>query len=517
MRSLLLMLACAPEPPPLVPGSASPEPPATRHVVEVHVRPAIVWSTLPQRAEIGGLVTGLFEMGLSDLVDVAPEVDGVPPSPGLADRLQTHVEPWTAKLAVTPGEGSGRPGDPASRPLRVGVLLCNPSGGCVNFERPGTRGTLAETMGGLLSDVAHPLGRAPSPAVATRWAGPLSTDPYAQLMCGRSGSIFYGLRDPVDLAVRFDRRADPVAKAVYLDPKMSLGWWFVGRLHASLGNLELAREAFTLGVSAHPDGAVLRADEAVAYGRLEKWDTAWARWREVEALVPGDPRFAVPRARAALKAEKVKEALAILDSLPEAFQSERSVAELRVAIAEATGRSSNYDELLARWQDAAPSDPEPVRRRVALRIDDGRWEEALALTDELKARGAGDEATRQAMALAVGLERYADAAAQARALGLEDEAARIEARGAMAEDPQAVPAIVAASTEPSLLVAAGEALLRGRDPEAALAKADAALAQRPWFAEAHALRARALDALGDAESAAAARRTLRQVDPAWRG
>lgn len=473
-----------------------------RHLVEVHLQPAQVGPGVRQAGELGGLLTAILEAGLSDLPDVVGVVDGVPSAPGLADGLRTGAELWAGRIEASL----------AGDAVDVRLNLCDPAGECSPFEVRAPREEVTAAAAELLASTARKLGKDVSEERVAAWATPQSHDPYAVLLCGRAAAVYYGLRPPVEEALRGDKRRDPIARAVYVDPAMALGWWVVGRIAYGRGEWDAAREAFTRAEIARPSIAA-RAAEAAALSAAGRSEAAWSAWVAVNAMSPDDPRFAVPRARAALRADRVADAVAVLDALPTRFQDERPVAELRVAIAEVTGQSSNYDELLERWQRAAPNDPEPVRRRVNLRVDAGRWAEALELNDLLAQRGAHDEAALRAIGIAIGLREYDLSAQSAQSLGLVDLADRIRARAAWEADPRAVVAVVEAATDlPGRVAAAHAALARG-DAALARQRAEAALKLDPWFPEALDALAQACDALGQPADAAAARAALRRVDP----
>ena len=495
----------APEPAAEAPPEQIPEAVvgAERHVVEVHLELPVIWTGVHQPTELAGLLTALVEGGLGDLADVAPVVTGLPMAPGLEGRLTTHAEVWTGRLGVSEGEGDQ---------LRYGLVLCDAEGTCSDIEAKGTRDAPAVPIAELLHGAAATLGRSPLAEAEAAWAQPQSLDGYAVLVCGRGAATFYGLRAPVAEEDHYDQHKDPMARAVYIDPAMTAGWWMVGRDAATRADWQRAREAFTRSTLDRPSSILPQADEATALAALGKWDQAWQAWQSLDERAPGDPRFAVPRARAALESEHVTEALAILDALPTPFQDERPVAELRVAIAEATGASSNYDELLASWQQAAPHDPEPVRRRIRLRVEDGRYSEARELVVDLRVRGEPSEADKLAVALDVGLGELEGAAKGADRLGWPDVAARVRARAALEADPKASSAVYG-MTDPIALVVGGDADLAGGHADWALIEADRALEQEPWMPEALDVRARALDALGRGAEASETRERLRQADP----
>lgn len=498
-----------------------------RVVIVVDVEPAVVWPDVPHARELGGHLMGVLELGLVDLVDVVPRVDGAV-APGLSEPLLEDAERWRARVGVAPrGDVLSFglllcPDDPAKRPPappgdEEPTLDAPDAPGerpaCWNLEAVGLPEAPEAAMAVLLGQAVNVLGQPTADGASRDWGRPQSADAYAVLVTGRAAAVAYGFRPPVEDAHRGDVRRDALARAVFLDPGTSLGWWLVGRRAAALGEGWDAREAFARGLTARPASVGLRAAEASALATLGKWEIADARWEEIEAVSPGDLRFAVPRARAALEAGRPTAARAVLDALGARFQGNRTVAELRVAIADVVGRGEDYDALLVGWQDAAPESTEPVRRRIALRIDDRRYGEAYALTSTLAARGAAREAALLATALAIGLGDLDGAAVHADDADRREVAARIRARAALQARPDVVPPSLAEAADRWALLASGEALLAADRPAEALARANAALAAAPDLPEALDLRVRSASALGRTAEAEAARARLRWADP----
>lgn len=453
-----------------------------------------MWPGIRQSDELAGMFTATVEAALLDLADVTARVDGLPPTPGLDERLHAGEERWSIKLSLVP-----KPGDV----IRFSALVCDPSNTCTNAEADGTRDVPWQAMAQVVTDAASTLGRTAPPDVMATWAVPPSDDPYAILVCGRSAAVYYGIKSPVPESLIGDEKRDPIARAVYIDPAMPLAWWMVGRFRAARGEWGPAREAFTRAAIDRPQSVALRADEASALLHHQRPAQAHAAWAAVQERSPDDPRFAAQRARAALAAKEIPDVLAVLDGLGKRYQNERTVAELRVRVAEATGESSNYDELLERWQEAAPNEAEPVRRRIALREDAGRYDEALGLCAELEARGATNEAGRLAIAFLIGLGRLSEAAERADKIGEVDIAARIRTRAALEATPEALPTYAASLDDAYATIALGEALLARGDAVGAVRAADRVLASNAWQPEALDLRARAS---GDAATFDALRR-----------
>lgn len=506
MIAIQLLFACAAAPAPAPVGPA-PTPAAlpvqTGTLIEVVVTPPVALGRFRWEAEVEGLATALLESGLSELPGVVARVATVPPPPGLATPLRTGVETWTATLFV---------GDDPSY-LGFDVTLCDPLGACATQRATGSRDVVGEPIADLLGWAAGILGREPLPATVEGWRAPVSMDPYAVLVCGRSASTFYGILPPVPPERIGDKGADPITKAVYLDPGMGLAQWLLGRREAGLGEWFDARVAFTGATLSRPSSALYLADEAAALTADEHPDGALLTWTALGEAWPGDPRFQLPLARTALAAEQPRVAERVVHDLSAPFLDEPPVVELAVRIADAVGPDDDYDELLARWADAAPDEPEPVRRRINLRIRASRLDDAWELLPELASRGVTEEAARLTMALGVGTGRWKEAAAAASQLGLSDQAARISARGALEADPTVEPPMLDALADPWAKVAAGKIRFARKDAAGALLAADGALAMRRWMPEALALRAGALRALGRGAEAAVVEAELASADP----
>jgi tetratricopeptide (TPR) repeat protein len=479
--------------------------PPTQSAVQVAIHPPRAQGRFRWEAEVDGLATALVESGLSELPSVVAHVDTVPTSPGLSSTLRTGEQPWVASLEV--GENPSL--------LAFRLELCDPSGRCTAQQAGGSRDEVVAPVAELLVWAADRLGRPPTVAILDAWQGPVSPDPYAVLVCGRSAATFYGILPPVPAEKIGDKAADPIAKAVFLDPGMGLAEWILGRREAARGEWTSARVAFTGATLSRPGSAPFLADEAAALVEAGKPEGALLTWTSLAEAWPGDPRFQLPLARTALAAEQAKVADKVVRELSPAFLDEPPVVELAVRVADAIGPAGNYDELLARWADAAPHEAEPVRRRINLRIHADRLEEAWQMLPELANRGATDESARLQMAVGVGIGRWKEASDAARRVGENDMADRIDARAALARAPDLVPAAIGAAGDPYVRVSAGRIRLATGDPAGALADADATLASSPWFPEGLALEADALAALGRPEDADAARRRLAWSDPAF--
>ncbi len=480
---------------------------ATTHsLVEVAVFPPTGQAAKPfrWRAEVTGLATALVETGLSELPDVSATVTGVPTAPGLSRPLRTGTQQWTARLAM---------GDDPDL-LRFQLELCDKPGRCLAQQATGSRDRVVEPITDLLGWAGEVLGHPPTDAQRAVWAAPISADPYAVLVCGRSAATWYGILPAVALERVGDRNADPIAKAVWLDPAMGLAQWILGRREAARGEWGSARVAFTSATLGRPGSTAFLADEAAALAASGRGEAATVAWRSIQEAGPLDPRYQLPLALSAAESGQAAIAARVVTALDPRFLDEPAVVELSVRIADATGPDENYDLLLERWANAYPQEPEPVRRRIALRVRAGQLEEAWALLPELAQRGAAPEAARGRMAIGVGTERFDEAAAAAEELGETEVATRIRIRKALSGDPTIAPEALSAIPGPRARHVEGMARLRGGDAALALEAADAALADAPWMPEALALRAAALALLGRDQEGAEARAKMTLADPA---
>lgn len=443
-----------------------------------------------------GLALAMLESGLAELPAVVPLVHGAPPSPGLAAAPVHSAARWKLTVSV-------------ARDGSLQASACDAEDNCAPLRRDIDWKVPHEGLSAVLNALAERLGR-PSP----RPLPPVAKDPYAVLLVGRGAASFYGVTAAVPTDRLGDRRRDPVERALFIEPRAVLARWIEGRRHLALGQLEQAHHAFNRVTVLASDTVLFRADEAavlLSMGHLRAASTAWGT---VAKRGGDDPRFAVPHARSLLHNGRVPEAARVFDQLPPALQTDPVVLEAKVALADAGGPHVDVDALLALWQAQAPLDPVPVRRRIAARVEEKRYAEALDLSRELEARGAAEEAGRLSLALAVALRDWEGAAEIATAQGKPQLSARIRARGALEADPAAVPE-EAALLAPIDWVVRGRAYLAGGRSAEALADADRALRQDRWLAEALALREDSLRALGRSAEADEAATRLRQADPAW--
>lgn len=459
--------------------------------------------TVRRPAETCGILAALLESGLADLEDVVPNVQGVPVSPGIRDHLQLGAERWTGSVFVH--------GDKSD--ITVMLTLCGPDGACVEHRADGVYEGPHAIAATLLPLAAATLDRQPLPGAVDAWALPQSPDPYAVMIAGRGASIFYGQGEPLDPEDVGDRKRDPITRALYLDPAMPLGQWIAGRRAQTLG--KSGRGEFARAAVLRPRSLLFQADAAAALLADGDAEGALAAWQVVEAQQPKDPRFTVARARTAMGLERHALATTMLDGLREGLQDDRTVVELRVQIADATGAGEGHDDLLARWEAAAPEEAEPVRRRLALRVEAGRYREALEFTEVLTARGAREEANRAAMALAVGLREWELAAREAESLGLPEVASDLQIRASIEAEERQLPPGLEQDKEPAARIVEGQWWLSHEAPDRALRIAEALLVTQPWWPEALALAHRAAVGSGRGAEAAAYEARLLLADPAW--
>ncbi len=485
----LLLGACAPADDA---GDAGSPTAPWRGLREVEIAPAVARDDMPRALELRGLVTGLVELGLTDLPGVLPRVAEAPPSPGLAHPLPLRSERWTLRLQV----------DQRDEVVMIDATACAPTGRCAELQGQGPGAEAATAR--LLHALARQLDRSPVGAADLRWQAPLSKDPYAILLSGRAAAAFYGLRPAAAPGDEDDPRKDPIARAVLVDPGVPLSTWVQARDRARRGVDPGA--ALERAMASRPEATALLADAAAAADAARRPARAREAWEQVAERAPRDPRYALPLTRARLAHKDPAAAAAALDALPADVQDLREVIELRVGVADALGPPGADDALLGRWQEAAPDDPVPVRRRVADRAHAGDLAGAFALLDALEARGERELAGRWRVALSLDLAGPAAALAAAEALGDPAVLDRVRARAEGGPPPPLA--------EPVARLAWAEAELRAGRPAVARAAAEGVISRDPHLPEAWSLLARVAEATGDADGAAKARQRAAFLDPA---
>ena len=481
---------------------ASPEvEPEPLPIVEVRFAPASVPEGVAHREELRGLLTVLVEMGLADLQGVVPLVDGATVAPGLDDPVWSLSRTWTGALTMF-----------GSDPLQLNLELCAEADACTVLRGEGPLAEPWIAVAQVLEGASHTLGRtAALPGAPDDWQRPVSNDPYAVLLAGRAAAVLYGTLPPPAAEDVGDRRRDPIARAVYVDPHDAPAAWVLIRRDAEQGRFASAQDAFERALEARPSSLALLADRAALSALASKPGTALDAWLAMSGRTPRDLRFRLPLARAHLRNHQSTEASAVLDRLPDWCQDERAVVEMRVAITDAAGDVVAGDALLARWQAAAPDDPEPIRRRIALRVTERQYAAALDLIDELAATGAAEEASRLEMTLSLGVDDLERADRAARDLGLDDVARRIAVRRTIADDPAATLAAIGATRDRWERLTRAQAFLEEGEAGKALAEVDAVLHDAPYQPEALALQIRCLEKLH--RPVAVARARLAWSDP----
>jgi tetratricopeptide (TPR) repeat protein len=465
---------------------ASPEAePEPLPIIEVRFAPASVPASVAHREETSGLLTALVEMGLADLQGVIPIVEGARTAPGLADPVRSLGQTWTGALTMF-----------GSDPLQLNLELCSEPDACSVLRGEGPLAepwvAVAEVLDGASEILAR---KAALPGAPDEWRRPASKDPYAVLLAGRAAAVLYGILPPPPEEDLGDRREDAIVRAVYVDPHDAAAAWILIRRDAARGQFATAQEAFERALAARPSSLALLADQAALSALASKPATALDAWLAMSARTPRDLRFRLPLARAHVRNQESGEASAVLDNLPGWAQDERAVVEIRVAIADAAGDVAAGDALLARWQAAAPDDPEPIRRRIGLRVSERQYAAALDLIDELAATGATEEAGRLDMTLSLGIDDLERADRAARVLGLDDVARRIAVRRTIAGDPAAALAAIGRSPDRWERLTRAQALLESGEAPKALAEIDPVLDKAPFQPEALELQIACLEQL----------------------
>lgn len=502
MTALVLglgVLACGGAAPEEVPAEAAVPKPIL--VTELRLPVLTVERSFTHDAELRGLVTLAMELGLSDIPGVVPLVPGDGPPPAFAGSRPPAGRMADARLLAR--------GSPEA--LELELEVCIAGEGCESTVATGTLKAPWDAIGTLLEGAAAALDVDVEEAVVTAWHKPGSKDSYSELITGRAAAAYYGLIPPS--LTPGDRKADPVVKAVYLDPGQPLAQWMRARWEvASTMDGGKAAEALAKAQLLRPSSPLLLADQAALLGLTGHPNEALLIWETLAAAAPRDPRWWLPLARARLAGGHAEEAVATLESLPPAFSWDPGVAALRVSAAEAADPAADLDPLLARWQTVATTNPEPVRRRISARVRAQRYAEAEELMGALRERAPGPNTDALEVALFVALGRLD----QAEELAPPGVASRIRARRQLAANPGLVPEGLLPE-DPVAVLVAGEAALWRKAPAEALAAAEAGIVAAPQSAEAQMLRARALEGLGRAHQASEAWAKAWELDPGLSG
>jgi len=454
--------------------------------------------------EVAGIVIALYETGLTDLAGIVPHYDRHGPPPGIDRWLTGDSKHWTARFSFAYTTDT----------LQIVLRLCPASGTCKGASASGPRESPEGAITELLVWTAGQMN-APVPAgMVEAWSKPISSDRYAVLVLGRAAASWYGMVDPVDPEERGKPDKDPLARVVLIDPSLSMAHYLLGRRALDVGNPAVAAHAFERARLGTQDRFVYEVAGAAALSAAAQWSEARKLWDDLDARWPDDSRFVVPRLETYLSTGMAKEAQSLVDELPKRFNNDPEVARLRVGIADKLGPGPDYEKLVTEWETAAEYDPEPVRRHIALRLRDGRFEEAFELLGKLEARGAGTEAKQMTIALGAGIGRFDEAAKQAALVGSDALAERLRLRGALDKDPHEIPpGLLRIPDFDARLLAAK--LRATRQPDQALSDVRAILREDRFLAEAIALEIGILERLGRSDEAVQARERLQFADPAF--
>ncbi|MFN2426286.1 MAG: tetratricopeptide repeat protein [Candidatus Binatia bacterium] len=454
--------------------------------------------------EVAGTVIALYETGLADIAGVVPHYGRHGPPPGVDRWLTGDSKHWTAKFSFAYERDT----------LQVVLRLCPVGKACKGASASGPREAPEGAITELLVWTAGQLDTPVPAGMVETWSKPLSSDRYAVLVLGRAAASWYGMIDSVEPDERGDPRKDPLSRVVLIDPSLSLAHYILARRALDIGRHTRAATAFERARQTTPDRFVFEVAAAAAAGAAGQWAEARKLWDDLDARWPDDSRFVIPRLEAYLANDMAREAQNLIDDLPKRFDHDPEVARLRVEIADKVGPGSNYEQLVAAWETAAEYDPEPVRRHIALRLRDGRLEEAFELLAKLEARGAATEAKQMMIALGAGIGRFEEAARQATLVGSDSLAERLRLRAALEKNPnEAPPALLRIPDLDARLLAAK--LLAATEPTEALADVRHLLRDNRFLAEAIALEINILEKLGMSDEAVRARERLQFADPAF--
>jgi len=454
--------------------------------------------------EVAGLVVALYETGLADLAGVVPHYDRHGPPPGIDRWLTAESKHWSARFSFAYDRDT----------LQVVLRLCPASGPCKGASSTGPRESPEGAITELLVWSAGQIDTPVPAGMVEAWSKPLSSDRYAVLVLGRAAASWYGMIDPVDPEERGNPGKDPLTRVVLIDPSLSMAHYILGRRALDIGRYAPAALSFERALESTPDRFVYEAARAAAVSANGQSADARKQWDDIDARWPGDSRFVISRLEAYLANNMAAEAQGLLGELPTRFDRDPEIARLRVGVADSLGPGPDYEQLIAAWEAAAEYDPEPVRRHIALRLRDGRFEEAFELLAMLEARGAATEAKQMMIALGAGIGRFDEAAKQAALVGSDALAERLRLRAALDKNPKEIPPglLKLPGSDSRLLVAK---MRSGKQPEQALADVRAMLREDRFQAEAIALEVSLLEKLGRFDEAVQARERLQFADPAF--
>jgi tetratricopeptide (TPR) repeat protein len=501
MLLLTGLLGCAQDasPPPVEAPAVIAAPP---QLTEIALPVLTVAAPFRWDTEFRGLATTAMELGLSDLPGVTARIPGEAPPPTWALSHPMAERTYTATFSASGTEAA----------LTLTLELCDatvPSttSACVTHTATGPRQAPYPMFAALLNGVAEQLGLVPDAAAVQAWEAPGSKDSYAELITGRGCATYLGLLPPPTDPT--DKKQNSVLRAIFIDPTQPIAQWMWARwqVYAVAGSGSAA-DALRRASLARPTSPLLMADLATTLELNQKQEEAALVWLALTEQAPDDPRWLIPYANTLATLGRTVEARSVLDKLPPSFQRDPVYAELQVRIAEGSG-SADLEPLLAHWQDTDLRSPEPVRRRIRQRVQNGRYADALTLLPALRTRAPGPatDALEVALLTATGqLDAAADRAP-------EDVAARLRARSARETDPAAA---ATGLDDADAALATADARLWANEPVASLDAAEKALRLRP-DADAWSARARALEASGRSEESVQSWQEAWQLDPATEG
>lgn len=472
--------------------------------VDVRIEPIEEFGGHRYEHEVAGLVVALYETGLTDLAGVVPHYDRHGPPPGIDRWLTAESKHWTARFSFAYDRDT----------LQVVLRLCPASGPCKGASSTGPRESPEGAITELLVWSAGQIDKPVPAGMVEAWSKPLSSDRYAVLVLGRAAASWYGMIDPVDPEERGNPGKDPLTRVVLIDPSLSMAHYILGRRALDIGRDGVAAHSFERALQGTPDRFVYAVARAAAVAASGQAAEARKQWDDIDARWPDDSRFVIARLEAYLASDLAAEAQALITELPDRFDRDPEIARLRVGVADKLGPGPDYEQLIAAWEAAAEYDPEPVRRHIALRLRDGRFEEAFELLAMLEARGAATEAKQMMIALGAGIGRFDEAAKQAALVGSDALAERLRLRAALDKNPKEIPpALLKLPGNDSRLLVAK--MRSAKQPEQALANVRTMLREDRFQPEAIALEVSLLEKLGRSDEAVQARERLQFADPAF--
>ena len=471
--------------------------------VAVELVPELGAARVSLERELLGVSTALLELSLSDLPEVVPGIRGVTPAISLADAFDLTAERWTSTLRLArAADGS----------TRLEARLCDSARSCADFSEVLFADDPSSAVARVAAGIATALGRPPSAEALARWVQPVSPDRYATIVCGRGAAKMFGLSPDVPRELWGNRRADPLTRAIWIDPDLSLCHWLIARRGAAADLSTEARVAVERAIAVDKSRLLFWMDRAALYASGEGKRTALASW-EVAGVRAHQTRFRIGRARVLLGTGDARDAANELRALPAAWSDALPAILLRIRVASAGIAGDDLDRLLARWQQLAPQDPEPVRRRIALRIRDARHVEALELAEALRLVDRSEQTSELSVALAVAARRLDEAAGRARDAGSPELAALLEARLHLEVDPRRMPPELKSAKGAAAALARAHLHLRAGHVDLALREAET-VQGGALFPDALALRVQALRAARRTPEESRVRELLRRYDPA---